>query len=101
MLTKSRYKVVGDIERFDERDNVQSRNTLVPGSEEYTEFYRRHTEWEEKDRGTRELSRISVGNHLDLPFFVQQIENLARYGMEDLVDGPVSPNRQGISPKRG
>ena len=100
MLTKPRYKVVGDIERFDERDNVQSRNTLVPGSEEYTEFYRRHTEWEEKDRGTRELSKISVGNHLDLPFFVQQIENLARYGMEDLVDGPVSPNRQELSPKR-
>jgi hypothetical protein len=41
--------------RFDERENVQARNTLEPGSNDYEEFYQRHPKWKEKDRVTREL----------------------------------------------
>jgi len=55
MLTKPRYKIVGDMNRFDERENVQARNTLEPGSNDYEEFYQRHPKWKEKDRVTREL----------------------------------------------
>jgi hypothetical protein len=101
-MLPSPYKVIGEIEQFDERDNVQSRNTLVPGSEEYKEYYRRHPEWEEKDRETREIAFVKpgVGHPLDLPFFLQQIGSLACWGREDKVDGPVSQERQELSPER-
>ena len=55
-LTKPRYRVVGTQERFDERDNVQSRNTLEPGTSDYEEFYRRHPEWQAKDDAIRALA---------------------------------------------
>ncbi len=100
MLNEPRYRIVGKLERFDERENVQARNTLVPGTEEYRDFYRAHPDWEERDRETRELSKHPVGNPLDLPFFFQQIGNLARSGAEGLVDGPVSPERRNLSPER-
>jgi ferredoxin len=99
ILDKPRYKVVRDITPFDERDNVQARNTLEPGSKDYKEFYHRHPEWEKKDQAIRELPGMSgVGNPLDLPFLDQQMENLIRYG--SVVDGPVSPHRQELSPER-
>ena len=91
---------MGDLERFDERENVQARNTYEPGSEEYKEFYGRHPELEETDRRTREISRNPVGNPLDLALFFQQIGNLARWGSEDLVNGPVSRQKQDLSPQR-
>src|SRR5512139_1326596 len=97
LLTKPRYRVVGEMGRFDERENVQARNALEPGSEDYKEFYQRHPEWEEKDRETRELSKKPVGHPLDLPFFLQQIGNLARAGAEGLVDGPVSQQKHPVS----
>ena len=88
------------MERFNEQENVQARNTLEPGSDDYKEFYQRHPEWEEKDGATRELSKKAVGHPLDLPFFLQQIGNLARLGSEGIVDGPVSPHRQELSVER-
>jgi len=100
MLVKPRHKVVGEMERFDERKNVQTRNTLEPGSEDYKEFYQRHPEWEEKDRETRELSKKTVGHPVDLPFLFQQIGNLARAGGEGLVDGPVSQQKHPLSIER-
>jgi ferredoxin len=100
IVVKPRYRVVGEVERFDERENVQARNALEPGSEDYREFYQRHPEWEEKDRPTRELSKKPVGHPLDLPFFFQQIGNLARLGAEGIVDGPVSPHRDALSAER-
>jgi ferredoxin len=100
MQSKPRYKVVSDIERFDERDNVQARNNLEPGSEEYKNFYLRNPEWEEKDRKSRELSKVRIGNPLDLPLFAQQIGNLVRFGSEGLVDGPVFSQRREFSPER-
>ena len=100
MLAKPRYKVVGEMERFDERENVQARNALEPGLDSYKEFYQRHPEWEEKDRETRELSKKAVGHPLDLPFFLEQIGNLARTGAELQIDGPVSPLRHEFSAER-
>ena len=100
MRDKSRYRIVGDLERFDERDNVQARNTYEPGSAEYKEFYGLHPEYEERDRQTRELSKKPVGNPLDFSFFLQQIGKLAQWGSEDLINGPISPQKQELSPER-
>jgi hypothetical protein len=100
MPDKPRYSIVGGLERFDERENVQARNTYEPGSAEYRDFYGRHPEWEERDRQTRELSKTPVGNPLDFLFFLQQIGNLAKWGSEDLIQGPVSPQKKELSPER-
>lgn len=100
-LNSPRYRVVADQERFDERDNVQSRNTLQPGTSEYDEFYRRHPEWQAKDDAIRALPGMGhVGSPLDLPMLGTQYEFLARLGMADRVDGPVNPERQELSPQR-
>jgi hypothetical protein len=100
MPDKPRYRIVGNLERFDERENVQARNTYEPGSEEYRDFYGRRPEWEEQDRLIRELSKKPVGNPLDFSFFLQQIGALAKWGSEDLINGPVSPQKQELSPER-
>ena len=100
-LLKPRYKVVGQRERFDERDNVQSRNTLEPGTPDYEDFYRRHPEWQAKDDAIRALPGMGhVGSPLDLPFLGAQYGFLAGLGMADRVDGPVNPEKQVISPER-
>jgi ferredoxin len=87
-------------DRFDERDNVQARNTYEPGSEEYREYYGRHPDLEEKDERTRKLSRVPVGDFLDLHLFFQQIGSLAAGGAESLVDGPVAARRVEVGAER-
>ncbi len=101
MITRPRYNVTGNLERFDERENVQARAELVPGSERYIQFYQGHPGWEKKDQRSRELPGIGrVGNALDIPLLWKQVENLARYGREDVVDGPEASTRQALSPER-
>jgi reductive dehalogenase len=100
MLTKPRYKLAGEIERFDERENVQSRNTLEPGTAEYAEFYARFPQWEAVDAKTREISKQHVGHPLDGLFLEAEIMSVARRGMEDLVDGPVAEHKFELSPER-
>ena len=82
MILKPKYTVKGEISPFDERDNVQSRGGLKPGSPEYTEYYKQHSELENRDRLTREMAGKYIGNPKDFMFFVSLIENLHRMGME-------------------
>ena len=106
MLTEPRNKVigknkvVGELERFDERDNVQSRNQFEPGSADYMEFYARHPEWEYVDAETRELSKKRVGNPLDFLFFLQVVGATSQRGRESEVDGPVASEKFELSPER-
>ncbi len=96
-----RAGVVGERTRFDERDNVQSRGTLEPGSAEYEAFYARHPEWRRKDELIRALPGMGrVGSPLDTPMLGTQHDFLARLGMSDMVDGPVAPKRRSLSPER-
>jgi reductive dehalogenase len=46
--------IVGNVARFDEREQVFSRGYLSPNSEQYRTFYDEHPEWEEKDASRRE-----------------------------------------------
>jgi len=100
MLTAPRNKVIGELERFDERDNVQSQNPLEPGSADYVEFYARHPEWEYRDAATRELSKKTVGHPLDVLFFRQLIGGAVQRGREDQVDGPVAAEKFKMSQER-
>ncbi len=100
-LSGARYRVVGERERFDERDNVQSRGTLEPGTPDYEDFYRRHPEWKDKDDGIRALPGLGrVGHAADLPFVGVQHDLLALLGMSDRVDGPVAPQRLELTPEQ-
>ena len=47
--------IVGEVERFDEREQVFARNrSLPPGSEQSRVFYSEHPQWEEHDAKRRE-----------------------------------------------
>jgi reductive dehalogenase len=94
------YTRAGELERFDERDNVQSRNGLEPGTDDYHEFYGRHPEWEARDADNRELSKTRVGHRSDVLLFLQQIGRLAKSGREECVDGPVASQKVKLSPER-
>jgi hypothetical protein len=99
MLSRPRYEVTGEIEPFDERDNVQARGQLRPGSADCTEFYTRRPEREAGDGEIRAIPEFAV-SELDHPFFPEEIVTVMKGGEEDLVDGPLSPTRAGISPER-
>lgn len=94
-------RVVGGLERFDERDNVQARNTLVPGTPEYAAYYAAHPAWEAVDHAIRELPGLGrVGSPLDLPLLGMEVETLLRLSGEDVVDGPPAPEVQALEPAR-
>ena len=59
MLSRPRYEVTGEIERFDERDNIQARSLLLPGSEDFIEFYKRYPEWEARDNEIRAVPEFT------------------------------------------
>jgi len=100
-IPKPRYRVVGPRAPFDERDNVQARNTYGPGTEEYLEFYARHPEWEARDQEIRELPGLGrVGDPLDGLMLANEVEALLRMSGEDAVDGPVAEERFALEPER-
>jgi len=97
----ARSGVVGERTRFVERDNVQARGTLEPGSADCEAFYARHPEWRRKDDLIRALPGMGrVGSPLDTPLLGTQHDFLARLGMSDMVDGPVAPERRSLTLER-
>jgi reductive dehalogenase len=62
--------IVGEVERFDERDQVFARNrSLPPGSEQYRMFYREHPQWEEHDAKRRERGGpLGIPGTIDKPY---------------------------------
>ena len=100
-LSRVRYKLVGDLLPFDERDNVQARNTLEPGTPDYLDFYARHPEWRDKDDQIRALPGMGrVGDPLDALLLANEMETLLRFSGEDVVDGPAAGEQLAISPER-
>ncbi len=99
MLSRPRYEVSGEIERFDERDNIQARMHLQPASEDFIGFYKRRPEWETGDNEIRAVADYA-GNALDHSFFLQEITTVMRGGAEDLVDGLLAPVKVPISAER-
>lgn len=96
-----RYRLVGTLTRFDERDNVQARNGLAPGSDQYRDYYQAHPEHRKEDDEIRALPGVGrIGQPLDLPLLGKQIESIVRNSTNDVVDGPVAAERQELSPER-
>jgi len=61
--------IVGGVKRFDEREQVFSRNrALPPGSEQYRMFYGEHPQWEEHDSRRRARGGpLGVPGRIDKP----------------------------------
>lgn len=57
------YEIVGDIERFDGRDQIYNRHLLRPGSDEYRDYYSRHPERKEGDDRRRQHA-VEIGKRL-------------------------------------
>jgi reductive dehalogenase len=54
-LEGTKGRILGDVKRFDEREQVFARNRSIrPGSEQYKRFYQEHPEYEEYDARRRE-----------------------------------------------
>jgi len=100
-LSKPRYRIVGDMTRFDERENVHARYELEPDTPAWETFYQKHPEWEKVDLETKALPGIGkVGHPWDLPMLASQVQILSMLGRENMVDGPVSPDKKEIDPGR-
>jgi reductive dehalogenase len=60
--------IVGDVTKFDEREQVFSRGFLPPGSEQYQRFYAEHPELEEPDSRRREMGiPMGLPGSIDTP----------------------------------
>ena len=57
------YKVVGPIERVDQRDTMQSRSVLKPNTPEYEDYYSRHPEHKAWDDENRQILKEATEKH--------------------------------------
>jgi reductive dehalogenase len=89
------------IERYDERNNVQARHELAPGSSEWENFYRVHPELKEGDLKQHDLPGVmGVGSPVDNKAFLSMVTLLGQLGHENMVDGPVDPDKIHMTPER-
>lgn len=100
------YEVVGELERFDERDNVFARSALKPGSPEYQAYYVRYPEREKPDSHCRVMMDPVQGPRRRAELFPEEplarafsgAVGLTAYLLAEHLDGPVSPERVEMEP---
>jgi len=86
---------------YDERDNVQARQELIPGSERWEEFYRVHPELKDVDMAQFNLpGGMDAGAQIDNKFFLSMVALLGELGHEKMVDGSVEQKKIDLSPER-
>jgi reductive dehalogenase len=91
------YEVVGEIERVDQRDTIQSRMMIKdPNSPEYKDYYSRHPEFKEIDDKNRTILKNSLHKHFSsdpLGAFFQPNVFATRHvlGLPEMVE----PGREG------
>ena len=67
-LAGTHGRIVGEVNRFDERDQVFARNrTLRPGTKQYDAFYAEHPGWEKPDAERRTVGPIGRPGLIDQP----------------------------------
>lgn len=100
------YKVVGPLERFDERDSLFASEWLTPGSSEAKEYYSHHPEREERDQFLRgfvgrkyELNSRRESAEQDV-FFPSVFSPATALALPDVVDGPVSAVKADVDPAK-
>lgn len=100
------YEIVGNVERYDERDQPNARIVLVPGTPEYEDYYSRRPERKEWDDETRRiLAEVNKKKREKDPVNMQfrPATFYGRYvlGASHIVDGDTqSPSAPGGVPER-
>ena len=89
-----------EIRRYDERNNVQGRLELRPGTPAWEEYYEKHPELKEVDRQNQKFEEISVGHPADNNATSATVEILRDLSREDMVDGPVAQEKIEMTPER-
>lgn len=102
-MTKPTYEIVGEVDRFDERDTVFAREALVPGSREEEFYHEANPHLREVDG---RLSRF-IDDKLDRSgptwgraYYQTVFGSIAHLALPDCVDGKPSPGRMHISSSR-
>ncbi len=89
------------ITRFDERDNVFSREDLVEGTPEFAEYYSRRPEFLECDRYFKSLGSLGDDIHqADFDMFNASSWFMTQIGSPSMVDGNPTDNASGLSAER-
>ena len=86
--------------RFDERDNVQGRLELKPDTEAWAEYYENHPQLLDRDIKNQGLHDNPVGHPADNLAGAALMSLLRHLGSEELVDGPVAPEKTEMAPER-
>jgi len=99
--SKPKYDVVGDLEQFDEADNIQARGELEPGSGLWMRYYSKHPELESQGIGLTKLpSPGSIEPIQDTNMFTSLLLTNFLLSTEDAVDGEPTPEKIEINPER-
>jgi hypothetical protein len=96
--------IVGDIERWDERDIVFARKDFFryfgPDAPEFKTYYAAHPERLEYDSRIGGLPGLGRTGGVDVPMFDAQFAMIERLGEESFVDGEPAGERVEIPPER-
>ena len=99
------YQVVGPIQRYDERDNVFSREALLPGSPEEREYHANHPELDKIDHRLAkhffeeaEASSAMAEKAPSEALPESTFRAVSALALPDAVDGPVAPLKVQVAP---
>jgi reductive dehalogenase len=100
-ISQPKYEIVGQLERFDEADNVQARGELIPDGQLWKEYFRKHPELE---KVSREWSKLAgpggVGPIMDRLMIGSLQETIALMSKDENLDGLPAAKKIEISPER-
>lgn len=96
--------IVGEIERWDERDILFARKDLFryfdPDGPEHKAYYEAHPEYLEYDARIGYLPELGRTGSVDNPMFESQFAATVWLGMESVVDGEPAAEKSGFPPER-
>jgi ferredoxin len=100
-IAKPKYEIVGDLERYNEADNAQARGALIPDSDLWKDYYKKHPDLEDLGRSFDKLPPMgSVGPIQDQLMVASIFETISLLSKDEYVDGTPSPEKFKISPER-
>jgi len=100
-LEKPKYELAGQVERFDEADNVQARGEMEPDSELWKRYYEKHPNLEKQGRALLKLPGMGrVGPPQDLFMLAATMGTIGILGRDEVVDGVPAPEKIEIEPER-
>ena len=100
-IDKPKYEIVGELERFDETDQIMARGEMIPDGELWKRYYGEYTEREDQGIQWAKLPKMGDGGHpLDKLIVASRIWTISKLGRDDFVSGEPSPKRIDINPKR-